>query len=294
MDAARGTTMRNLDQHTITESALERLSKCDNPRLKEVMTALIRHVHDFAREVNLTPDEWMKGIEFLTEVGHITDEKRQEFILLSDTVGLSALVDILANRGKSAKATESSLLGPFFREGAPEMKAGDSIARGIEGEPLLLHGRVTSIDGLPLSGARIEVWQASTDGRYDLQFDNFKGAEMNLRARFRTDDQGRYRFRSVKPSSYPVPSDGPVGKMLNSLGRHPYRPAHIHFIISAPGYRPLVTALYIDGDRYIDSDVVFGSREQLVVKYQKGAEADSIEYNFAVEPDTHSNSQSSH
>jgi len=282
--------MRNLDQHTITESALERIAKCNNPRLKEVMIALIRHVHEFAREVNLTPDEWMAGIEFLTAVGHITDDKRQEFILLSDTLGLSALVDILANRGKSKAATESSLLGPFFREGAPELAAGDNIARGIEGEPLMLSGRVTSTDGKPLAGARIEVWQASTDGRYDLQFDNFKGAEMNLRARFRTDGEGRYLIRTVKPSSYGVPSDGPVGKMLNALGRHPFRPAHIHFIISASGYRPLVTALYIDGDKYIDSDVVFGSREQLVVKYRKGkaAEADAIEYDFVVEANSQS------
>jgi hydroxyquinol 1,2-dioxygenase len=279
--------MRNLDQHTITDSALERIARCDNPRLKEVATALIRHLHDFAREVNLTPQEWMSGIDFLTAVGHITDDKRQEFILLSDTLGLSALVDLLANRGKSRDATESSLLGPFFREGAPELPWGASIARGIEGEPILLRGRITSTDGKPLSGARLDIWQASSDGRYDLQFDNFKGGEMNLRARFRTDAEGRYEFRSVKPTSYPVPSDGPVGRMLNALGRHPFRPAHIHFIISASGYRPLVTALYIDGDRYIDSDVVFGSREQLVVKYRKdqSANIDSIEYNFTVEPE---------
>ena len=278
--------MRNLDQHTITESALERIAKCNNPRLKEVMTSLIRQVHDFAREVNLTPAEWMAGIEFLTAVGHITDDKRQEFILLSDTLGLSALVDILANRDKSEAATESSLLGPFFREGAPELPAGASIAHGIEGEPLLLRGQITSTEGKPLAGAQIDVWQASSDGRYDLQFDNFKGAEMNLRARFRADVHGRYEFRSVKPTSYPVPSDGPVGRMLNALGRHPYRPAHIHFIISGAGFKPLVTALYIDGDKYIDSDVVFGSREQLVVKYQwAGAKTDSIEYHFVLEPE---------
>ena len=278
--------MRNLDQHTVTESALERIAQCPDPRLKQVMTALIRHLHEFAREVKLTPAEWMKGIEFLTEVGHITDDKRQEFILLSDTLGLSALVDILANRGKSEAATESSLLGPFFREGAPELPLGASIARGIEGIPLMIKGSVTSTDRKPLSGARVDVWQASTDGKYDLQFDDFKGAEMNLRARFRTDGDGRFHFMSVKPSSYPVPSDGPVGKMLNALGRHPFRPAHIHFIISAPGYKPLVTALYIAGDKYIDSDVVFGSREQLVVKYRPSETAgvDSIEYKFAVEP----------
>jgi hydroxyquinol 1,2-dioxygenase len=279
--------MRNLDQNTVTVSALERISQTPNPRLKEVMAALIRHLHDFAREVTLTPGEWMQGIDFLTEVGHITDDKRQEFILLSDTLGLSALVDILANRGKSEAATESSLLGPFFREGAPELPDGENIARGIEGEPLMVQGSVASTDGKPVSGARIDVWQASSSGQYDLQFDNFRGAAMNLRARFRADDQGQFKFISVKPSSYPVPSDGPVGKMLNALGRHPFRPAHIHFIISAAGFKPLVTALYIDGDKYIDSDVVFGSREQLVVKYRHTASAaniDAIEYKFAIEP----------
>ena len=278
--------MRNLDQNSITDSAIEPLGQCPEPRLKEVMTALIRHLHEFAREVKLTPAEWMKGIEFLTEVGHITDDKRQEFILLSDTLGLSALVDILANRGKSDAATESSLLGPFFREGAPELPHGASIARGIEGIPLMIEGSVASTDAKPLAGANVDVWQASTNGKYDLQFDDFKGSEMNLRARFRTDANGHFQFMSVKPSSYPVPSDGPVGKMLNALGRHPFRPAHIHFIISAPGYKPLVTALYIDGDKYIDSDVVFGSREQLVVKYRptETAGVDSIEYQFAVEP----------
>ena len=279
--------MQNLDQFSITEFALERLAQCPDPRLKEVMTALIRHVHEFAREVKLTPAEWMRGIEFLTDVGHITDDKRQEFILLSDTLGLSALVDILANRGKSDAATESSLLGPFFREGAPEFPDGANIARGIEGEPLRVHGSVASMEGKPLGGAQVDVWQASSSGLYDLQFDNFKGAEMNLRARFRTDAEGNFNFVTVKPSSYGVPSDGPVGRMLHALGRHPFRPAHIHFIISAQGYRPLVTALYIEGDKYIDSDVVFGSREQLVVEYRRSSSAniDAIEYTFVVEPE---------
>jgi protocatechuate 3,4-dioxygenase beta subunit len=277
--------MQNLDQFSITESALERLAQCPDPRLKEVMTALIRHVHEFAREVKLTPAEWTRGIEFLTDVGHITDDKRQEFILLSDTLGLSALVDILANSGKSEAATESSLLGPFFRDGAPELPDDADIARGIEGEPLRVHGSVVSMEGKPLGGAQIDVWQASSSGLYDLQFDNFKGAEMNLRARFRTDAEGRFNFVTVKPSSYGVPSDGPVGRMLHALGRHPFRPAHIHFIISAAGYRRLVTALYLEGDRYIDTDVVFGSREELVVKYQHSSAAniDAIEYKFVVE-----------
>ncbi len=186
--------MRNLDQNTITEAALERLAQCPDPRLKEVMTALIRHVHEFAREVKLTPNEWMKGIEFLTGVGHITDDKRQEFILLSDTLGLSALVDILANGGKSAATTESSLLGPFFREGAPDLPDGATIARSIEGEALRVQGQVASAEGQPLAGAQIDVWQASSGGLYDLQFDNFKGAEMNLRARFRSKADGTFNF----------------------------------------------------------------------------------------------------
>lgn len=193
--------MRNLDQQTVTESALERLSRCPDPRLKEVMVALIQHLHDFAREVKVTPTEWMKGIDFLTAVGHITDDKRQEFILLSDTLALSALVDLMANGGKSKSATESSLLGPFFREGAPELPAGGNIARDIEGEPLTVRGSVASTDGKPLSGALVEVWQASSSGQYDLQFDNFKGAEMNLRARLHTDAEGRFEFASVKPST---------------------------------------------------------------------------------------------
>src|ERR1700722_18493584 len=277
--------MRNLDQHSVTESALERISESSDPRLKKVMTALIRRLHEFAREVDLTPDEWMTGINFLTEVGHFTDDKRQEFILLSDTLGLSALVDLLANRGKSEAATESSLLGPFYREGAPELPAGANIARGIAGEPLMVRGDIKSIDGKPVSGARVDVWQASTSGQYDLQFDNFKGAEMNLRARFNSDADGKFNFVSVKPSSYPDPRDGPGGKLINALGRHPFRPAHIHFIISARGFKPLVTALYIDGDQYIDSDVVFGSREQLAVKYERSSakNIDTIQYQFVIE-----------
>lgn len=280
--------MQNLDEFSVTDAALQRLVECPNPRLKEIMTAMIRHLHEFAREVKLTPGEWMTGINFLTEVGHITDDKRQEFILLSDTLGLSALVDLLANSGKAASTTESSLLGPFFREGAPELPDGANIARGLEGAPLIVHGSVASTDGKPVRDAQVDIWQASSSGLYDLQFDNFKGAEMNLRARFRADAAGKFNFMSVKPSSYGVPSDGPVGMMLHALGRHPFRPAHIHFIISAPGFRPLVTALYIDGDKYIDSDVVFGSREQLVVKYQRPPagkdSADSIAYDFVIEP----------
>jgi hydroxyquinol 1,2-dioxygenase len=278
--------MRQLNEQTITTAALERFSAASDPRLKKVMAALIRHLHDFAREVQLTPEEWHKAIEFLTAVGHITDDRRQEFILLSDTLGLSALVDLIANRGKSARATESSLLGPFFREGAPEMPLGSSIPRDADGEPLMVLGRVSATDGKPVAGATLDVWQAAPNGLYDIQRED---PAMDLRARFRTGADGSYSFMTVKTASYPVPHDGPVGAMLDALGRHPYRPAHIHFRFSAPGYKQLITALYMEGDRYLDSDAVFGAREPLVVGYRKrrvegrAQPIDSIEFDFVLE-----------
>jgi hydroxyquinol 1,2-dioxygenase len=279
--------MRSLNERTITDEVLGRFSGAPDARLRQVMESLIRHLHEFAREVGLTPREWAKAIEFLTELGHITDDKRQEFILLSDTLGLSALVDLIANRDKVKGATESSLLGPFYREGAPEIPTGANVARDVEGEPLDIEGRVVSTTGAPIAGAVIDVWQAAPSGLYDVQFED---STMNLRARFRSDSEGRFAFKSVKPASYPVPYDGPVGRMLNALGRHPYRPAHIHFKLSADGYRPLTTALYIEGDKYLDSDAVFGSRASLVVGYRKAtnggrAKPDSIWFEFALEPE---------
>ncbi len=277
--------MRNLDRNTITDSTLERIADSQNPRLKLVIASLIRHLHDFAREVSLTPPEWRAGIDFLTAAGHITDDKRQEFILLSDTLGLSALVDLIAHGGKSAEATESSLLGPFYREGAPEMALGADIGGETPGERIVIRGNVRSADGSPLQGATLDVWQAAPTGLYDVQNPKLRG--MNLRARLRTAAGGEFHFLSVKPASYPVPHDGPVGAMLKSLGRHPYRPAHIHFIVSAPGHRKLVTALYIAGDRYLESDAVFGARDGLVVGYKHGANGapDSIDFYFVLEPE---------
>ncbi|MGH7931944.1 MAG: intradiol ring-cleavage dioxygenase [Candidatus Binataceae bacterium] len=289
--------MRKLTERNITDVVLDRFTEGSNPRFKEITTRLIRHLHAFISEVGLTPEEWLKGIQFLTEVGHITDEKRQEFILLSDTLGVSALVDLVANRATNGDSTESSLLGPFYREGAPEMPLGASIANETPGDPIVLHGRVASTDGRPLPDALLDVWQASPQGLYDLQ--DGSQPEMNLRGRFRTDSSGYFEFQSLKPKSYPVPHDGPVGKMLRAQGRHPYRPAHIHFIVSAKGHRPLTTALYIAGDAYLDSDAVFGSRDSLVVRYQPcsgqfksskpaggaaAAPTDAIEFNFNMAP----------
>jgi hydroxyquinol 1,2-dioxygenase len=257
------------------------MSKCKDPRLKQIVRALTNHLHDFAREVKLTPEEWLAGIEFLTAVGHITDDKRQEFILLSDTLGLSAIVDLMAHRDGGPKATDSSLLGPFFRGGAPMFPMDGDVSHGASGDKLVVAGRVLNTAGEPVAGALIDTWQSSSDGFYDLQQKD--SDQMNFRGRLRTGVDGRFRFRSVKPSSYPVPSDGPVGKMLLALARHPYRPAHIHFKIAAPGYRILTTALYIAGDRYLDSDVVFGAKKSLVVSYRRSGTngaASTIEFDF--------------
>ena len=282
--------MRNLTEQSISDAVLARFSECPDPRLNQIFTALIRHLHEFAREVRLTPEEWMAGINFLTAAGRITNEKRQEFILLSDTLGLSALVDIIQNGDRPEQTTESSLLGPFFREGAPHLPFDADIAGPVEGERVVLHGRVTSIDRTPVPHALLDVWQAAPNGLYDLQDKN--QPEMNLRARLRTDAEGRYRFRSIKPASYPVPTDGPVGKMLNAVGRHPFRPAHVHFLIAAPGHETLTTALYIDGDKYLDSDAVFGSRKSLVVGYShfdkqandREPQMDAIKFDFVLNP----------
>jgi len=206
--------MQKLTEENITDVVLNRFAECANPRLKEIMTSLVRHCHEFVREVGLKSEEWRAGIDFLTEVGRITDDKRQEFILLSDTLGMSALVDLIMNRGKALESTESSLLGPFYRNGAPELPAGASIAYDTPGDPIVLHGRVTSVDGRPLPGALLDVWQAAPDGLYDVQHES--RTEMNMRGRFRTDANGEYRFKSLKPKSYPVPHDGPVGRMLRA------------------------------------------------------------------------------
>lgn len=279
--------MKTLTENGLTAAALARLAKTTNPRMKQIMTALIRHLHGFVRETGLIPAEWKAGIEFLTEVGHITDDKRQEFILLSDTLGVSAMVDLVRHRSLE-HGTYSSLLGPFYRDGAPERPLGASIAGNTPGESIVLRGQVTDAHGRPLADALLDVWQAAPNGKYDIQDEHQAG--MNLRGRFRTGADGRYEFRSVKPKSYPVPDDGPVGVLLRAQGRHPYRPAHIHFIVTADGYEPLITALYIAGDAYIESDAVFGAKQSLTVGYHKSRAAngkserapDAIEFDFTL------------
>jgi protocatechuate 3,4-dioxygenase beta subunit len=253
--------MRDFNESTATAAVIERMAGCPDPRLKEIMTTMVTHLHAAIREVEPTLDEWMTAIRFLTATGQISDDKRQEFILLSDTLGVSMLVDAINNR-KPSGATESTVLGPFHVAGAPKKAMGDTISLDGKGEPAWVSGRVVDGDGKPIAGALLDVWQTSSDGAYDIQ--DPEQPAMNLRGLFTTGADGRFFFRTVKPSSYPIPTDGPVGKMLVALGRHPMRPAHIHFIVGAPGFDPVTTHVFVAGDEYLDSDAVFGVKDSLI------------------------------
>ena len=248
----------------ITDAVVERMSKTPDPRLREIMASLVKHLHAFAREVNLTPEEWIGGIGFLTRVGHITTDVRQEFVLLSDTLGLSTLINTLHDRTAMEEATHTSLLGPFFREDTPEMKLGDSISKKDKSQQICLWGKITNVDGQPIPNAKVIVWQTASDGSYDLQQGD--GSDIDYRGIFHTDKDGNYYLKSVRAKGYFIPMDGPVGDMIRAQKRQGCRPAHIHFLISAPGYRELVSALYVKGSDYLDSDEVFGAAADLVVE----------------------------
>ncbi|NIF18231.1 intradiol ring-cleavage dioxygenase [Pantoea sp. Cy-639] len=259
--------MRSINEDTITQAVIAAMAACDNPRLLTLMTSLVQHLHSFAREVALSEVEWEQAIGFLTEVGHITDDKRQEFILLSDTLGLSTLVTA-QNNAKPCACTESTVFGPFFVEGAPELALGADIANGACGEPCFVSGQVRGLDGQPVANALIDVWQSDEEGHYDVQSPAPDGEhEHRARARLRTDDEGYFHFRSILAVPYPIPHDGPVGRMLEALGRHPWRPAHLHFMIVAPGYERLITHVFRNGCAYLDSDAVFGVRSTLVADW---------------------------
>ena len=261
--------MRNIDEKTITQAVLGAMAQCPDPRLLEIMASLVRHLHDFAREVKLTEPEWEAGIRFLTDTGHITDGQRQEFILLSDVLGLSMLVTA-QNNARPAGCTEATVFGPFFVEGAPRVENGADIANGAKGTPCYVSGQVRGIGGEPVAGASIDVWQSDEEGFYDVQQPDPAGGHAHrARARLRSDAQGRFHFRSILAHCYPIPHDGPVGRMLQALGRHPWRPAHLHFMIAAPGYDRLITHVFRAGDRYLDSDAVFGVRQSLVADWQR-------------------------
>ncbi|MGJ7508240.1 intradiol ring-cleavage dioxygenase [Variovorax sp. GT1P44] len=287
--------MRNINEHTITAAVLDRMAQCEDPRLKEIMSALVRHMHDFAREVKLTEAEWAAGIDFLTATGQKCSDKRQEFILLSDTLGLSMLT-VALNHAKSAQATEATVFGPFHVHGAPKLALGGDISGGAKGEPLFVNATVRGRDGEPVADAEVDVWEADAEGFYDVQrvgLDHPEG-----RAVFRTDAEGRLWFRGVMPVAYPIPTDGPVGVMLRATKRHPWRPAHVHFMIKAPGYETLITHVFRDGDQYLDSDAVFGVRSSLIgdfVSHRDGVAPDgsvqatpfhTLKFDFVLEPES--------
>src|SRR5437868_7409018 len=258
--------MQELTPETITDAVLDQMATTPDQRQKEIMAAAVKHLHAFAREVNLTPDEWIKGIEFMTRVGQMCTPERQEFILLSDTMGLSALVNGLHDKTAIEEGTHTSLLGPFYRETTPKLAAGSQIAKKAKrGSECALYGRVTDVNGKPLANATVSVWQTGADGLYDIQE---SATEVDYRGVFSTDANGTYMLRTVKPIGYSIPMDGPVGHMVKAQGRHGMRPAHIHLLVGAPGYRELVTALYLRDDPYIADDVVFGPSGDLAVEIE--------------------------
>jgi catechol 1,2-dioxygenase/hydroxyquinol 1,2-dioxygenase len=255
--------MHELTPETITDAVLEQMATTPDPRLKEIMASAIKHLHAFAREVKLTPAEWIKGIEFMTAVGKMCTPARQEFILLSDTLGLSALVNGLHDSTAMEEGTHTSLLGPFYREASPTLSPGAQIARTVKpGSEIALYGRVTDVGGKPIVNATVSVWQTGASGLYDIQ-ENPAGTD--YRGVFATDANGMYLVRTVKPIGYSIPMDGPVGEMVRAQQRHGMRPAHFHFLVGAAGYRELVTALYLNDDPHLADDVVFGSSDDLAV-----------------------------
>ncbi|MRD46631.1 hydroxyquinol 1,2-dioxygenase [Caenimonas koreensis DSM 17982] len=278
--------MRNLSQDSsqdsITQAALASFSATPDARLRQVMTSLVQHLHAFAQDVKLTEKEWFEGIAFLTRCGHITDDKRQEFILLSDVLGLSMLT-VAMNNDKPPGCTEATVFGPFHVEGAPHYPLGADIANGAKGTPCLVRGTVRSIDGQPVTGAVLDVWQSDDDGLYDVQRDQLEHAQ--ARGVITADSEGRYHFRSIVAVPYSIPQDGPVGQMLAATGRHAWRPAHLHFRVKAPGYETLITHVFRSQSDYLGSDAVFGVRESLVCDWIEQADGTFImEYDFVLNP----------
>jgi hydroxyquinol 1,2-dioxygenase len=254
----------------LTSSVLERLQSTPDPRLRQILTALIRHLHGFVADVGLTQDEWLAAIRFLTATGQISDDRRQEFILLSDTLGVSMLVDLLAesaSAGSAGFATESTVLGPFYVPGSPEREYGASIVERPSGEPAWYSGRVTDTNGNPIADATLDVWQNADDMLYAVQ--NPDAPPENLRGIFRTRTDGSFAFLGVRPTDYPIPADGPVGNLLARTGRHPWRPAHIHVIVSAPGYQSVATHIFDSGSKYLTSDAVFAVKSSLVRTFER-------------------------
>lgn len=255
-------------EESLVDTVVASFDKTEDQRLKQLMQSLTRHLHNFIREVRLTEDEWNAGIAFLTAAGHITDENRQEFILLSDVLGAS-MQTIAVNNQAHKNATEATVFGPFFVQDAPEIPIGGDIAGGAAGQPCWVEGTVTDTEGRPVPGARIEVWEADEDGFYDVQYADHRVAG---RAHLFADEEGRYAFWGLTPTPYPIPHDGPVGRMLEATGRSPVRASHLHFMVTAEGLRTLVTHIFVEGDPQIDiGDSVFGVKESLIKRFEPQA-----------------------
>jgi protocatechuate 3,4-dioxygenase beta subunit len=268
--------MRNVTKDNITDVFMGYMGDDVNPRLREVMSSLVTHLHAFAKDVELTHAEWETGISFMERAGEISDEARHEFVLLSDVLGLSSLVDMINTK---PGGTSSSVLGPFHISGAPPLEIGGDMKDRFDGDLIIAEGIVKDMDGNPIEGASVDIWQTAPNGLYSSQDEDqdtysFHGIQT-------TGADGRYAFTSVKPVEYTVPTDGPVGDILNATGRHPWRPSHLHYIVKAEGFRPLVTEVFPEGDPYLDQDTVFGVRDDLVMSY-KDMPAGSFPDGFAL------------
>ena len=269
----RPTNIDDFTEARSVEAVNARIGGDVDPRLARIMTSLVKHLHAFAKDVELTQAEWAVAIDFLTRTGQMCDENRQEFILLSDTLGFSMLVDAINHRRPSG-ATENTVLGPFHVASAPEYPMGTTICLDGKGELCLFTGRVLDLDGKPIEGGRIDVWSDNAEGFYDVQQPGIQ-PKWNNRGVFRTGPDGAYAFRGIRPVSYPIPDDGPVGEMLTALGRHPNRPAHMHFIVSADNFETIVTHTFVDGDKWLTSDAVFGVKASLITTMQSGDDGDT-------------------
>lgn len=268
-------------ENELTEEVIASFDNTSNPRLKELMQALVKHLHAFAKEVRITDEEWFYAIDFLTQTGKMCSDVRQEFILLSDTLGLSSLVDLINHAKGDDRATEPTILGPFHVSNSRLLNYGDSIILRelTEGEPAIVRGRVLDVDGNPIAGAMIDVWQTDANGLYDIQESNEVSG--NLRGLFKTEPDGSYEFKTIRPVPYPIPADGPVGKMLRSVNRHEWRAAHIHAIVEAPGYKQVTTHIFDKESKYLDSDTVFGVKGSLIKEFKKQEDGNLLlEYDF--------------
>lgn len=287
--------MTQFNDTELTAAVIDSFAKTPDPRAKFLLRELVKSLHDYVRKTDLTFDEWLYAIDFLTRTGQKCSPIRQEFILLSDVLGVSMLVDAVNHRERDG-ATETTVLGPFYVGEHAPMPSGADISPGLQGERMFVQSRVTDLAGQPLAGVTVDIWHADDDGFYDSQKEAYATEGPSSRARFITDADGRLYFRTILPCSYPIPTDGPVGEMILQTGRHPMRPAHVHFLVDAPGYEPLVTHVFMDGDKYLDSDVVFGVKDELIATIEArndGAMPDGqpsngpwhlLTYNFHMKP----------